>query len=175
VLLRSGPWLGLAALLLLTACVPAHRSASWTIYPLQRQQPHDGLAVVSQPDGYGLHIWLATDTSQSGVCRPRWLPDPARLFNGNGSHPFSSGLATRQEFFEAVARRDVRRELRRELQALCQARAPRASWQWLEPPRNAREVRQESFPLTEEQDLLPPASEVRRQEEALLGGSAEQP
>ena len=53
--------------LLLVGCVPAQRRASWAIYPLQRSQPHDGLAVVSQPDGYGLHLWLETDTSQSGV------------------------------------------------------------------------------------------------------------
>jgi len=159
------------ALVLLTACVPAQRRASWAIYPLPRSQPHDGLAVVSQPDGYGLHLWLETDTSQAGVCRPRWLADPARLFNGNGRAPFSSGLATRAEFFEAVARRDVRRALRRELQALCQVRAPRAQWQWSEPPRNAREIKVQTFPLVEEQDLLQPPSEVRQQEQELLKGS----
>ena len=80
--------------------------------------PHDGVAVVNQPDGYGVHIYLETDTSFPGVCRPRWLPDPARLFNGNGSTPFSSGLATREEFFDAVARRDVRSLLKSELNAL---------------------------------------------------------
>ena len=64
--------------------------------------------------------------------------------------------------------------LRRELQALCAARAPKARWQWSEPPRHAREIRVQTFPLVEEQDLLPPASEVRQQEEALLqrAGSA---
>ena len=31
----------------------------------------------------------------------RWLVDPARLFNGNGTAPFSSGVASRTEFFEA--------------------------------------------------------------------------
>ena len=112
---------GLALMLL--GCVPAQRRASWSIYPLQRSQPHDGLAVVSQPDGYGVHLWLATDTTQAGVCRPRWLADPARLFNGNGTAPFSSGLATRAEFFAVVARKDVQRALRRELEALCKARA----------------------------------------------------
>jgi hypothetical protein len=162
------------ALVLLTACVPAQRRPSWAIYPLPRAQPHDGLAVVSQPDGYGLHLWLETDTSQAGVCRPRWLADPARLFNGNGSAPFSSGLATRAEFFEAVARKDVRRALRRELQALCAARAPKARWQWSEPPRNPREIRVQTFPLVEEQDLLPPPSEVRQREEELLNGAQAQ-
>lgn len=157
--------------LLLVGCVPAQRRASWAIYPLQRSQPHDGLAVVSQPDGYGLHLWLETDTSQSGVCRPRWLADPARLFNGNGSAPFSSGLATRAEFFQAVARKDVQRALRRELEALCKARAPRASWQWSEPPRDASQVKVQTFPLVEEQDLLPPAAEVLQQEEELLKGA----
>lgn len=159
------------ALVLLTACVPAQRRASWAIYPLQRAQPHDGLAVVSQPDGYGLHLWLDTDTTQEGVCRPRWLADPARLFNGNGTAPFSSGLATREEFFQAVARKDVRRALRRELQALCAARAPKAQWQWSEPPRTPAQIKVQTFPLVEEQDLLPPASEVRQREEELLRGS----
>ena len=139
--------LGLAALIGgLTACVPAQLRPSWRIYPLQRSQPHDGLAVVNQPDGYGLHLWLETDTSESGVCRPRWVVDGARLFNGNGSAPFSSGLATRQEFFSAVARRDVVRSLRRELEALCQARAPRSRWQWLEPPLHPAAVKPRALP-----------------------------
>lgn len=139
---------GLIALLAacVAGCVPAQQRPSWRIYPLQRSQPHDGLAVVNQPDGYGLHLWLETDTSEGGLCRPRWVIDGARLFNGNGSAPFSSGLATRQEFFSAVARRDVVRALRRELEALCQARAPRSRWQWLEPPRQAAAVKRGSLP-----------------------------
>ena len=166
---------GLAALALLsvlTACVPAQRRPSWAIYALPRSQPHDGLAVVSQPDGYGVHLWLATDTSQRGVCRPRWLVDPARLFNGNGSAPFSSGLASRQEFFAVVARQDVRRVLRRELEALCKTRAPQASWRWSEPPRTPAQVPVARFPLVEEPQLLPPAADVRQREEALLQGAA---
>ncbi|MEX0589359.1 MAG: hypothetical protein WD136_08895, partial [Cyanobium sp.] len=122
---------------LLSACVPAHRHPSWAIYPLQRVVPNDGLAVVSQPDGYGLHIWLDTDTRQSGSCKPRWSIDTARLFNGNGTAPFSSGLAPRQEFFQAVARADVQRALRQQSEALCRERAPRSSFAWVEPPRNA--------------------------------------
>jgi hypothetical protein len=152
---------------LLASCVPATERASWRIFPLQRRQPHDGLAVVNQPDGFGVHLWLETDTRQRGVCRPRWLPDPPRLFNGNGSAPFSSGLATRQEFFEVVARGDVRRELQRQLEALCQARAPRSRWEWTEPPRSEDQVKQESFPMLQEEDLLPDPSEVRAREEAL--------
>ena len=145
----------------LVGCVPLQRRASWVIYPLQRAQPHDGLAVVNQPDGYGLHIWLETDSSQPGICKPRWLADPARLFNGNGTAPFSSGLATRAEFFAAVARKDVQRALKRELQALCQARSPRARWQWMPLPLKASEVKTQTFPQLEEPDLLqgaPPAS-----------------
>ncbi len=153
--------------LALAACVPAHRQATWRIFPLQRAQPHDGLAVVNQPDGYGLHLWLETDTSRRGVCRPRWLPDPARLFNGNGTAPFSSGLASREEFFQAVARRDVRRALRRELEALCRARAPRSSWEWSEPPRRAEEVKPVKLPLLQEEHLLPDPEKLRRQEEGL--------
>ena len=169
----AGPAVLLALVLAgpLAGCVPAQRRPSWAIYPLQRSQPHDGLAVVSQPDGYGVHLWLATDTTQPGVCRPRWLADPARLFNGNGTAPFSSGLATRAEFFAVVARKDVQRALRRELQALCQGRAPRAEWRWSEPPRSPAQVKQPSFPMVEEQDLLPPASEIRQQEEAILQGA----
>jgi hypothetical protein len=139
--------------------VPAHRSATWTIYPLQRSQPHDGLAVVNQPDGYGLHIWLSTDTREAGVCKPRWLVDPARLFNGNGSRPFSTGLASREEFFEAVNRQDVQRAMRQELQALCRKRAPKARWQWTAPPRSAAEVSAPTFPMLEERDLLSPPEE----------------
>jgi hypothetical protein len=139
--------------------VPAHRSATWTIYPLQRSQPHDGLAVVNQPDGYGLHIWLSTDTREAGVCKPRWLVDPARLFNGNGSRPFSTGLASREEFFEAVNRQDVQRALRQELKALCRKRAPKARWQWTAPPRSAAEVSAPTFPMLEERDLLSPPEE----------------
>ena len=140
-------------------CVPAHRSATWTIYPLQRAQPHDGLAVVNQPDGYGLHIWLATDTRKAGLCKPRWLVDPARLFNGNGSRPFSTGLASREEFFEAAKRKDVQRALWQELQALCRQRAPEARWQWAPPPRSAAEVTAPAFPMLEERDLLSPLEE----------------
>jgi len=172
---RAQPFLAAARLLVaagllglaLSACVPAHRRASWRLYPLQRNQPHDGLAVVSQPDGYGLHIWLETDTREAGICRPRWVVDGARLFNGNGSAPFSSGLATRAEWFEAVARKDVRSALRRELEALCRDRAPRSTWQWTEPPRSAAEVKPEPFPLLEEKHLLADPEQVRRQEEAM--------
>lgn len=153
---------------LLSACVPAHRHPSWAIYPLQRVVPHDGLAVVSQPDGYGLHIWLDTDTRQSGRCQPRWSADAARLFNGNGSAPFSSGLAPRQEFFQAVARADVQRALRQQSEALCRQRAPRSSFSWVEPPRNANAIKPEPYPLLEEPDLLSDPNAVLEQEERLL-------
>lgn len=123
---------------LLSACVPAHRHPTWAIYPLQRRMAHDGLAVVSQPDGYGLHIWIDTDTRQSGRCQPRWSADAARLFNGNGTAPFSSGLAPRQEYFQAVARQDVRRALRQQSQALCLQQSPRSSFSWVEPPQRRR-------------------------------------
>ncbi|CAK6694215.1 hypothetical protein [Synechococcus sp. CBW1107] len=155
----------LVGLVAVAGCVPADRRPTWRLFPLQRQQPHDGLAVVSQPDGYGLHIWLETDTRRQGVCRPRWLPDPARLFNGNGSHPFSSGLASREEFFAAVARRDVRRALRRELEALCLSRAPRSTWEWIEPPLNPSQVKVEKLPMLEEKDLLTDPETIRKQEQ----------
>lgn len=155
---------------LLGGCVPAHRHPSWTIYPLKRVAPHDGLAVVSQPDGYGLHIWLDTDTRQSGSCKPRWSADAARLFNGNGTAPFSSGLAPREEFFQAVARADVRRALRKQSEALCRQRSPRSSFIWLEPPRQASEIRPETYPLLEEPNLLSDPNAVERSEQELLQG-----
>ena len=154
--------------LALPGCMPVQLRPSWGIYPLERHQRHDGLAVVSQPDGYGLHIWIETDTSTPGVCQPRWIVDAARLFNGNGTAPFSSGLAARQEFFAAVARADVRRALRQQSQALCLERAPRRSFRWLEPPRSPQEVKTESFPLLEESDLLSDPAAVQEQEDQLL-------
>ena len=161
-------------LALLAGCVPAHRSATWAIVPLQRRVPHDGLAVVSQPDGYGLHIWIDTDTSKAGVCSPRWTPDAARLFNGNGTAPFSSGLATREEFFQAVSRSDVQRALRAESEALCQARAPRSRFQWQEPPRKPQEVKPQRYPLLEEPDLLSDPNAVERSEQQLREGGGGQ-
>ena len=153
---------------LLAACGAPKEPPSWQLFPLQRYTPHDGVAVVNQPDGYGLHIYLETDTSFRGVCRPRWLPDPARLFNGNGSTPFSSGLATRQEFFDAVARSDVRALLKGELKALCLARAPEDRWQWTEPPRKEDQVVPVQLPSLEEEDLLTnPVEELKRARQLL--------
>jgi hypothetical protein len=161
----AGLLLGLSA-----GCVPAHRNPTWAIYPLQRRVPHDGLAVVSQPDGFGLHIWIDIDTSQAGVCRPRWTPDAARLFNGNGTAPFSSGLASRQEFFQAVARSDVQRALRTEGEALCRTSASRRRFQWQEPPRRPQDVKPQRFPLLEEPNLLSDPTAVERSEQQLLQG-----
>ena len=157
-----------AVALLLGACAAPKEPPSWRLFPLQRHVPHDGVAVVNQPDGFGLHIYLETDTSFPGVCRPRWLPDPARLFNGNGSTPFSSGLATRQEFFDAVARSDVRALLKGELKALCLARAPEDRWQWTEPPRKEEQVVPVQLPSLEEEDLLTnPVEELKRARQLL--------
>ena len=167
---RRLPPLALAALaLLLAGCVPAHRHPSWAIFPLQRQRPHDGLAVVNQPDGYGVHLWLETDTRQQGRCSPRWVVPPARLFNGNGTAPFSSGLATAEEFFAVVQRSDVQRALRTQLEQLCKARAPRATFTWLAPPKAPTELKVEPYPLLEEPDLLSDPNAVLEQEQRFLG------
>ena len=162
-------WLGLGAC---TRPQPGS-TASWKLMPLQRHQPHDGLAVVNQPDGYGLHIYLETDTGTPGMCQPRWLPDPARLFNGNGSHPFSSGVATREEFFEAVRRDDVRQALEQELKALCNRRAPQARWQWIDPPRQVSEVKPLVLPAVEEPQLLSNIAEEMARQEALLANPSQ--
>ena len=90
------------------------------------------------------------------------------LFNGNGSTPFSSGLATRSEFFAAVARKDVTTALQQELKALCEARAPKASWVWAEPPLTEEQVVPLQLPALEEADLLTnPVDELKRVEELL--------
>ena len=157
VLLLSGLVIGLVS------CGVSSEPPSWRILALQRHGGHDGLAVVNQPDGYGIHIVLETDTSDRDVCQPRWLPDAARLFNGNGSTPFSSGLAGRTEFFQAVARRDVLRALQGELQQLCALRAPQARWTWTKPPRSEAEVIPVELPALEEEDLLTnPVEELKR-------------
>ena len=157
VLLLSGLVIGLVS------CGVSSEPPSWRIFALQRHAAHDGLAVVNQPDGYGIHIVLETDTSDPEVCQPRWLPDAARLFNGNGSTPFSSGLAGRTEFFQAVARRDVLRALQGELQQLCALRAPQARWTWTKPPRSQAEVIPVELPALEEEDLLTnPVEELKR-------------
>jgi len=156
----------------LLGCGSRDLTEEWAIYPLHRNEPHDGLAVVSQPDGFGLHIYLETDTRDPSVCRPRWLPDPARLFNGRGSAPFSSGLATRQEFFEAMTRNAVVASLKQELEALCRKRAPEARWQWVDPPRSEEDVTPVQLPALEEEDLLTDPYEELQRQKALLGDDA---
>ena len=152
---------------LLSACTQK-KSTTWKVFPMQRNTPHDGLAVVTQPDGYGVHLYLETDTSDPAVCAPRWLPDPARLFNGNGSVPFSSGLAPRSEFLAAVNRRDVRNTLKQEFEALCKLRAPQARWLWLEPPLKASELTPVSLQALEYPDLLTDPAEEKEREDKLL-------
>ena len=162
-----------ALTLFTTACGAPEEPPSWKVFPLQRYSPHDGLAVVNQPDGYGLHIFLETDTSDPERCEPRWLPDPARLFNGNGTTPFSSGLATRAEFFEAVARSEVTRALEQEFEALCLQRAPDARWVWSEPPRSETEVEPVQLPALEQEDLLTnPVEELKRVKQLLRNQQA---
>jgi len=153
--------------LVLAGCTSSPQS-SWAVFPLQRRVAHDGLAVVSQPDGFGLHFFLETDTRDPGVCKPRWFADAARLFNGNGTEPFSAGLAPRREFFEVVQRDSVLKALQQELKALCADRAPRARWQWVQPPMKASEVVPVALPALEGQDLLTDPAEELKREEALL-------
>jgi len=104
------------------------------------------------------------------MCKPRWNADPARLFNGNGSAPFSSGLASREEFFQVVRNKRVQQLLRSESEALCNARAPKASFQWVEPPTQESEVVIEPLPPLDRADLLPDTSALRREEQQMLQG-----
>ncbi len=155
--------------ILLAGCVPAEQRSSGRVYPLPRHQPHDGLAVVTRPGGQGLHIWIETDTSRPGVCRPRWLPDAARLQGGNGPAATSFGLAPREEFFLAQERGPVRLALRRQAEGLCRQRAPASVFVWEPPPRTAAEHRPPVLPLLEEPDLLSDPRAIRRAEKQLLG------
>jgi hypothetical protein len=161
------PLLGLA--LLLAGCVPAEERASWRVYALPRQRPGDGLAVVTRPRGDGLHLWLDVHTAERGVCRPSWNPDGARLRGGNGAHPTSGGRAPREEFFEALGHGRVRLALRRQMEELCRQLAPDSAFRWLPPPRTARELPPERWPMVEAEDLLSHPTVVRRVEKLLLG------
>ena len=162
---------GLAVMGFTLAGCASSPESSWAVFPLQRRVPHDGLAVVSQPDGFGLHLFLETDTRDPAVCKPRWFVDAARLFNGNGTAPFSAGLAPRSEFFEAVQRDSVLTALQDELKALCADRAPKALWQWVQPPTKASEVVPVALPALEQEDLLTDPAEELKREEALLNPS----
>lgn len=170
VLPRTGAALLLAPLALaLVGCVPAAERISGRVFPLPRHGPHDGLAVVTRPGGEGLHLWLTTDTSTPGICRPRWTPRPARLRGGDGPTPTSFGTAPRSEFHAALRSGRLRWLLRREFEALCRARAPRSQFQWLEPPRSAAEEPPPASPLWEERHLLSHPAAVKRAEKTLLG------
>ena len=158
-----------AALSCLTGCVPAAERASGWVYPLPRHQPNDGLAVGTRPGGEGLHLWLDTDTSLPGQCSPRWNPDAARLQQGRGESPSSSGRAPRQEFYAAMARGPVRWQLRRQFAALCRQRAPQSRFLWREPPHRAEDFQSRAYPMVEVRNLLSNPKAVLRAEKRLLG------
>jgi hypothetical protein len=67
-----------------------------------------------------------------------------------------------------VARRDVRRLLRRESEALCKGRAAQRRFRWQEPPRQPDQVREESFPLLQEHELLSDPKAIEKLENQLL-------
>ncbi|HJN33443.1 MAG TPA: hypothetical protein QF700_04935, partial [Prochlorococcus sp.] len=69
---KGKTFLLVALAVVLNGCTTSSSEPSWAIYPLQRHQAHDGLAVVSEPDGYGVHLFLETDTSDPAICTPRW-------------------------------------------------------------------------------------------------------
>ena len=161
-----------AALLLLlpsTGCVPAGERSSGRVFPLPRHTPHDGLAVVTRPGGEGLHLYLDTDTRHPGSCSPRWHVEAARLRDGDGPRPTSTGRVAAAEFFTALQRGRVRQALRREMEALCRSRAPRRWFVWREPPRSPAEVVLEPLPPLEDAQMLSHPTAVRRAEKQLLG------
>lgn len=158
-----------ALMLPLSACVPAWKRPSWRVYPLPRQRPADGLAVVNRPHGQGLHLWLDVSTGEQGLCRPIWNADAARLRGGNGDNPTSMGRAPREEFFQALNHGPVRLALRRQMEQLCRERAPERVFQWQPPPRQPRDLPPERLPLLEDADLLSHPRAVRRAEKRLLG------
>lgn len=161
-----------AALLLLVptaGCVPAGERSSGRVFPLPRHEPHDGLAVVTRPGGEGLHVYLDTDTRHPGSCAPRWHVEAARLSNGDGPSPTSTGRVAAAEFFTALQRGRVRQALRREMAALCRSRAPRRWFVWREPPRSPAEVVLEPLPPLEDAQMLSHPTAVRRAEKQLLG------
>ncbi|MFM7267003.1 MAG: hypothetical protein ACKOZT_00235 [Cyanobium sp.] len=181
-----GSWLPIACLALLCgACVRPAQTSSGLVLPLMRHTPGDGLAVINGPGGRGIHIWLDPDTSRPGICRPRWIPDPARLVEVGGpgrAHPgmgtrlstpgrefLIGGRAPRQEFFQALRRGPVRLALRRQMAQLCRERAPGSRFLWRQPPRNEAEVPPVLQPLWEEEHLLSNPRAVRRSEKQLLG------
>lgn len=153
----------------LAGCVPAAERASGWMFPLARHQPNDGLALGTRPAGEGLHLWLDIDTSEAGRCSPRWNPDAARLQGGTSARPTSSGRASRQEFYAAMARGPVRWQLRRQFAALCQQRAPERRFVWKEPPRRAEDFQPTGYPMVEERNLLSNPKAVLRAEKRLLG------
>ncbi|MFN9546833.1 MAG: hypothetical protein ACK6AD_07155 [Cyanobacteriota bacterium] len=155
--------------LLLSACVPAVERPSWRVYPLPRQRPDDGLAVVTRPRGEGLHLWLDVNTGQRGLCEPIWNPDGARLQGGDGAEPRSMGRAPRDEFFQAMAHGPVRLALRQQMERLCRERAPESAFRWRPPPLGPRDLPPERLPLLEGRDLLSHPRAVRRAEKTLLG------
>lgn len=157
------------ATLLVAGCVDSRRHSSGRVFPLTRQQPGDGLAVVNAPGGRGIHIWLDPDSETPGLCRPRWNPDPARLEGGDGPRPRSGGRAAREEFYAALRRGKVRLALRQQMAQLCRQRAPRSRFQWQPPPRSDREFLPVQLPLLEEEHLLSHPTAVRRREKQLLG------
>ena len=112
-------------------------------------------------------IWRQTPASRGCVVPDGCLIQPA-CSTATGQHRSVPGLATRQEFFDAVARRDVRALLEKELGALCQARAPEDRWQWTEPPLKEDQVVPVQLPSLEEEDLLTnPVEELRRARQLL--------
>lgn len=162
----------IAALLLLVpaaGCVPANERSSGRVFPLPRHEPHDGLAVVTRPGGEGLHVYLDTDTRYAGSCAPRWHVEAARLSNGDGPSPTSTGRVAAAEFFTALQRGRVRQALRREMEALCRTRAPGRWFVWREPPRSPAQVSLDPLPPLEDAQMLSHPTAVRRAEKQLLG------
>jgi len=69
----------------LVGCRPSV-GASWAIYPLPHHAYHDELAVVNQPDAFGLHIWLETTQASLDSGYHTGLRVPLAHSTATGAH-----------------------------------------------------------------------------------------
>jgi len=133
----------------LVGCRPSV-GASWAIYPLPHHAYHDELAVVNQPDGFGLHIWLETTQASWTLGTTLVSRCPLARSTATGAHRSARvGPPGRSSRGCGTPRPDVLRVLESELEAPCAARLRGAEGIWVVPPRSSEEAVTKSLPLLE--------------------------